>query len=299
MEYFPHDTDASGDEKVEILRALYGNDGYAFYFILLERIYRTAAFELPVSDAETIQILARKVAVTEERFQEMLATALKWGCFSASAYADRKVLTSEGIKRRAAPVIEKRSKMREKYEGQTQKVSDAETLQNGGVSGHIVEQSKVEESRVEESTGEKNRKETEGTNPHPLVTGPVDNSSLVPCPLKNGTAPLLIKWAKEMGIENPGDEELPLLATGLEKYCLALRAANLCRSDEPHCSCATHLGRAVTHVAETMTNTQPKERVATLAAYLPTLAKRWKALEALAAGPAPSTSRKKEGAPHV
>jgi hypothetical protein len=39
MDYFPHDTDAVNDEKIEALRLLYGNDGYAFYFILLERIY--------------------------------------------------------------------------------------------------------------------------------------------------------------------------------------------------------------------------------------------------------------------
>lgn len=38
MDYFPHDTDASDDEKIEALRAIYGNDGYAFYFILLDLI---------------------------------------------------------------------------------------------------------------------------------------------------------------------------------------------------------------------------------------------------------------------
>jgi hypothetical protein len=92
MDYFPHDTDASSDEKVEAMRILYGNDGYAFYFILLERIYRTPAFELVVSDAETRQILARKVEVTPQKFEEMLATALKRGCFDAAAYAERGVL---------------------------------------------------------------------------------------------------------------------------------------------------------------------------------------------------------------
>ncbi|MCY6354344.1 Lin1244/Lin1753 domain-containing protein [Clostridium sp. ZS2-4] len=36
MDYFPHDCDASNDERVEGLRAVHGDDGYAFYFILLE-----------------------------------------------------------------------------------------------------------------------------------------------------------------------------------------------------------------------------------------------------------------------
>ena len=82
MDYFPHDTDASNDEKIEALRVLHGNDGYAFYFILLERIYRTNEAELNVSDAETIQILSRKVAVTPDVFVQILETALKWGQFN-------------------------------------------------------------------------------------------------------------------------------------------------------------------------------------------------------------------------
>ena len=49
LDYFPHDTDAVNDEKIEALRALYGNDGYAFFFILLERIYRSPQLELPIS----------------------------------------------------------------------------------------------------------------------------------------------------------------------------------------------------------------------------------------------------------
>ena len=123
MDYFPHDNDAVNDEKIEALRVLYGNDGYAFYFILLERIYRTAEFELDVSDAETTQILCRKVAVTEEKFNAMLETALKRKCFDQEAYEQRSVLTSTGIKKRASVVIEKREFMRSKYK----KVSDAET----------------------------------------------------------------------------------------------------------------------------------------------------------------------------
>jgi len=116
MDYFPHDTDAVNDEKIEALRLLYGNDGYAFYFILLERIYRTAEFELDISDAETIQILSRKVGVSVEKFEQMLESALKRKCFDREAYESRKVLTSPGIKKRAGVVVEKRKKMQQRYQ---------------------------------------------------------------------------------------------------------------------------------------------------------------------------------------
>jgi hypothetical protein len=126
MDYFPHDTDALTDEKIEALRMLYGNDGYAFYFIMLERIYRTEHFELDVSDAETIQILCKKLNVTEELFNKMLSTALKRGCFDADCYEKTKKLTSTGIKRRANVVIEKRIKSKNDY---AERVSATETQQ--------------------------------------------------------------------------------------------------------------------------------------------------------------------------
>lgn len=148
MDYFPHDTDAVNDEKIEALRFLYGNDGYAFYFILLERIYRTKEFELDVSDAETIQILSRKVGVNEEKFLQMLETSLKRNCFDKTTYEERKVLTSDGIKKRASVVVEKRVKMREKYQEAKEEVSDAETIQETRVEST---QSKVKESKEKES----------------------------------------------------------------------------------------------------------------------------------------------------
>lgn len=115
LDYFPHDTDASTDEKVEALRSLHGNNGYAFYFILLERIYRTPDFEIDISDAETTQILAKKCGINSEEFRKILATALKYGCFDRQEYAERGVLTSSGVKKRASIVTRKREEMREKY----------------------------------------------------------------------------------------------------------------------------------------------------------------------------------------
>lgn len=145
MDYFPHDTDAVNDEKIEVLRTLYGNDGYAFYFILLERIYRTPDFELDISDTETMQILSRKISVTMEKFEQMLQTALKWSCFDKELYQKKKVLTSKGIKKRASVVVEKRVRTREKYQHEKQEISDAETTQETTAEST---QSKVKKSKV-------------------------------------------------------------------------------------------------------------------------------------------------------
>ena len=120
LDYFSHDTDAASDEKIEALRSLYGNDGYAFYFILLERIYRSAAQELDLSAEETLQILAHKVGVSPQKFRQMLTTALNWGCFDADLYAAKARLSSHGIKKRSAVVLDKREKMRRLRQGKSE-----------------------------------------------------------------------------------------------------------------------------------------------------------------------------------
>lgn len=128
LEYFPHDVTLSTDKKVEALRILHGNDGYAFYCIILENIYQEPSFELNVSDAETIQILAKKIEVTPQKFNEMLKTSIKHGCFDRERFEKDGVLTSNGIKKRAEVVVKKRVAMRESYGKKvSDDVSDAET----------------------------------------------------------------------------------------------------------------------------------------------------------------------------
>ena len=161
MDYFPHDVTATGDKKIEALRALYGNDGYAFYFILLETIYQEPNFEIDISDAETIQILSRKVGINEEKFHQILSTAIKWKCFDVDEYEKRHVLTSRGIKKRAAVVTEKRDKMRSKYQ---LRVSDAETR---------------EETVPETTQSKSKRKDKEKKSNKDLISDFTDNVKLI------------------------------------------------------------------------------------------------------------------------
>ena len=155
MEYFPHDVDAMSDDKIEVLRALHGNDGYVFYFGLLERIYRQTDFEYDISDEETIQILCKKFLISKESFEKILHTALKYACFDTEIYKNTGCLTSNGIKKRAEAVIKKRESMRNK---RSWRVSDAETLEEtvpqkpqSKVKDSKVKDSKVKDSKVKDS----------------------------------------------------------------------------------------------------------------------------------------------------
>ncbi len=124
IDYFPHDTDAAHDEKVESICALYGHHaGYSTIFRLYERIYRSGG-ELDISAAETMQILAKNTAEMDaETFKKFLASCATVGIFEKEALL-KSILTSSGIKKRIAPIIQKRQRMANLYKKQ---VSAAET----------------------------------------------------------------------------------------------------------------------------------------------------------------------------
>lgn len=156
MDYFPHDTDALNDEKIETLMMLYGSKGYAFYFILLERIYRNHNFEIDISDTETRLILSRKIAITIQEFDEILISALKHKCFDREIYETRGILTSNGIKKRTLIVMEKRKKNQQYYNEQIKIVSASEIKlkhdRNSAESTQsIVNKSKVKENKEQEN----------------------------------------------------------------------------------------------------------------------------------------------------
>lgn len=156
MEYFPHDTDASSDEKIDAMRALFGNDGYAFYFILCERIYRTSEAELDVSKPVLIAPVVKKLLVERQKFDEMLSAAFELNLFDRESYESRGVLTSNGIKKRFSEVNEMRNRWRKNKE-KAKKTSD-----NGEYSdGFSMEKTTEEtpESKAKESKGKESKED--------------------------------------------------------------------------------------------------------------------------------------------
>lgn len=126
LDYFPHDVDSSSDDKLETLEAVYGNDGYAAYFKLLERIYRNGG-KIFISDAETMQKYSKRCNIADfMHFEKMINTMAKIGLFNEIIWKDAKALTSNGILKRVQIVTDKRVKMKERH---SSRVSAAETQQ--------------------------------------------------------------------------------------------------------------------------------------------------------------------------
>lgn len=145
MDYFPHDVDASSDEKIEALRELHGNDGYAFYFILLERIYRTENAELDLSKEINLKIVAGKVKVSMESFIKMINTSLEIDCFDRKEYETRKVITSQGIKKRFNEVVSMRERWKsKKKQKNTSEFSQGKTTEETGE----IKEKKIKEKNI-------------------------------------------------------------------------------------------------------------------------------------------------------
>ncbi len=140
LDYFPHDVDASQDEKIEAFEALFGNDGYAFFFKLCERIYRSGKGFLDISQPETLIVLAKRVGVRKDKFQRMLEKAKELGLFDKELANNFQQLTSNGIRRRTNIVLEDRLRMRGKRSLSTEQTTEQTTEQ--------MPQSKVKESKV-------------------------------------------------------------------------------------------------------------------------------------------------------
>lgn len=114
MAYFPHDCDASNDDKIEALRAIHGNDGYAFYFILLERVFSKENPGINIGLPAIKLALIKKVGVTPEKFDAILETALDVGAFDKEIYSESSILTSNGVKQRFKIVEDLRASWRDK-----------------------------------------------------------------------------------------------------------------------------------------------------------------------------------------
>ncbi|OMF01206.1 hypothetical protein BK124_00570 [Paenibacillus amylolyticus] len=172
MDYFPHDTDAVGDDKVEAMMALYGNDGYAFYFILLERIYRSANGELDVSNFTIRTNLIKKLGISQEQFHPMLEAAFEIGMFDRKIYETRQCITSNGVKKRHSEVEKMRDKWRSKKDKDGENSSDSgeNTGENGVISGDNESREefspeKSAQRKVKESKSSKNNKNIRTNSP--------------------------------------------------------------------------------------------------------------------------------------
>lgn len=161
LDYYQHDTSMSADEKIEALEAVHGNDGYAVFNKLLERIYKSYG-KLDLSDDVQRLSIAKKCNVTAEKFEQIVQDSVRFGLFEKAPWDAQRALTSERIRAQIATV----ETIRDAWKDQKKTENPSYPVEDAGLSArktpvirpenpsypagkvHRAEQSRAEESKV-------------------------------------------------------------------------------------------------------------------------------------------------------
>ncbi|MCC3156457.1 DUF4373 domain-containing protein [Hymenobacter sp. 15J16-1T3B] len=112
LEYFPLNTRMN--DKIDMLEAEHGLEGFAVYIKLLQLIYQTEAGELDMSNEFRWKMLPKTWGFPAENFRKIVDTMLEIGLFSTGEFTARKVLTSESVQKRIDAVTGRRRKDRDR-----------------------------------------------------------------------------------------------------------------------------------------------------------------------------------------
>ena len=144
VDYFPHQ--CNHGKTMFILEQKYGNDGYAFWFKLLELLGTTEGHFLHLENSADWEFLQAKTRLYGDKCREILDLLARLDAIDRELWESHRVVWSQNFVDGIAPVYRNRGvETPSKPSFYTRKPSD------GGVSTPENPQSRVEESRVEES----------------------------------------------------------------------------------------------------------------------------------------------------
>lgn len=151
-DYFPHY--AEHGKTVFILKARWGNDGYAFWFQLLEILCRTDNHFYDCNNDANWQYLLARTGVTEITGAEILGLLSNLGKIDAELWEERKIWCenlvanlAEVYRKRGRAIPQKPTPLRTK--GVISVAEKTSTAMPSEISGAEIPQSKVEYSKVD------------------------------------------------------------------------------------------------------------------------------------------------------
>ena len=184
VDYFPHMTHSG--KTIAILEARWGNDGYAFWFKLLELLGDSSDFSFNCNRSADWEYLLSKTRVTEPVARAILDKLAEVEAIDAACW-QQNIVWSDNFCRNLEPVFEKRKGQKpQKPEFPQPKPAAADIsgdFRDGNLAAAAIiptETDKVKETKLTESIAtESNREQTEATESIP--TEPKE-------PEKNGAA---------------------------------------------------------------------------------------------------------------
>jgi len=107
LEYFP--LDVSMSDKVELIEAEYGIEGFAVLIKMFQKIYSQGYFY--EWDEKHILLFSSRVSVESNKVLNIVHDCIKWGIFSKEMYEKHNILTSRRIQEQYISAAYKRAKV--------------------------------------------------------------------------------------------------------------------------------------------------------------------------------------------
>lgn len=107
VDYFSHDVTAASSPSMFTIQEEFGNDGYAFWFKLLEHLGSKENLSMDCNDAADWRFFVAKAKVTKEKAEQILDLLAEIGSIDADLWKN-KIIWSENFAARLADVYKKR-----------------------------------------------------------------------------------------------------------------------------------------------------------------------------------------------
>ena len=107
VDYFSHDVHHK--KTIFTLETLYGNDGYAFWFKLLELLGSQASLSFRAENSADWMFFAAKMKMTEERAKSIMDTLLKLEAIDRDLWEKEKIIWIQNFADRLVEVYRKRN----------------------------------------------------------------------------------------------------------------------------------------------------------------------------------------------
>lgn len=144
-DYFPHEANATSGDTLTILQGKYGNDGYAFWFKLLEKLTATEGHYLDLRNTAKWELFTVKMGVTAEISAEIMDLLVELDAIDEELW-QRKMVWCQNLVDNLSEVY----KNRRRELPQKPIITDKKPISTGkkGIITPEIPQSRVEESRV-------------------------------------------------------------------------------------------------------------------------------------------------------
>lgn len=110
LEYFPLDCDMDQDDKIMLVEAQHGIQGFGIAVKLLMKIYKNGYF---YEWTEKEQLLfSKRINVDINCINDCINDLVKWNFFNKNLFDNDKILTSVGIQRRYLEAVSRRQKVK-------------------------------------------------------------------------------------------------------------------------------------------------------------------------------------------